>query len=239
VNEVVVAKSKKLKEKTATEQAGPPKPREQRGAEKQALAMWALLGAGGAAYGGKLKPQIEKAEREALRRAGLVESEKRERGALWLAVTDRGWDWAEQHLAAPLPDKSFGGALVLQAWLTRLQSFLRTRNIRLAELFDAQPGPTSVPNTTAAPDHAELRDRIRAAYFEVAGGFNRRALLSELRVKVGDVDRTTLDTVLKQMQREEEASLMQLDNRMDITDADRSAALHIGSEPRHILWISK
>jgi hypothetical protein len=41
------------------------------------------------------------------------------------------------------------------------------------------------------------------------------------------------------MQREEEASLMQLDNRVDITDADRGAALQIGSEPRHILWISK
>jgi hypothetical protein len=240
VSEAAVAKNEKLKNKDTESKAGPPKTREQRGAEKQALAMWALLGAGGAAYGGKLKPQIEKSEREALQRAGLIEAEKRERGALWLIVTDRGWAWAEQHLGDSLPDKSFGGAFVLQAWLTRLQVYLQKHGIRLAELFVAPPAPTSAaPDTTAPPDHAELREQIRAAYLEVAGGFNRRALLSELRAMLGDIDRTTLDTVLKQMQREEEASLMQLDNRMDITEADRSAALHIGSEPRHILWISK
>jgi hypothetical protein len=231
LSEAAVAKDKKLKEKKASEKAGP---------EKQALAMWALLGAGGAAYGGKLKPQIEKAEREALQRAGLVEVEKREHGALWVAVTYEGWDWAERHLAAPLPDKSYSGSFVLQACLTRLQGYLRTRGISLIELFDAQRGPSSPPPGIAlSPDHGELRERIRAAYIEVAGDFNRRALLSELRARLGDIDRTTLDTALKQMQREEEASLMQLDNRMDITDADRSAALKIGSEPRHILWISK
>jgi hypothetical protein len=32
---------------------------------------------------------------------------------------------------------------------------------------------------------------------------------------------------------------MQLDNRIEITDADRDAALEIGREPRHLLWISK
>ena len=50
----------------------PPKTREQRNAEKQALAMWALLGEGGSAFGGQLKPEIEKAEREALLSLGLV-----------------------------------------------------------------------------------------------------------------------------------------------------------------------
>ena len=32
---------------------------------------------------------------------------------------------------------------------------------------------------------------------------------------------------------------MQLDNKDEITDADRQAAIFIGLAPRHILWISQ
>ncbi len=58
-------------------------------------------------------------------------------------------------------------------------------------------------------------------------------------MRLPEIDRSELDTALKRMQREEEASLMQLDNRTDVTDADRGAALQIGNEPRHIIWISR
>jgi hypothetical protein len=81
--------------------------------------------------------------------------------------------------------------------------------------------------------------RIRAAYLDVTGGFNRRALLKDIRSRLPDIDRSTLDAALKRMQREEDASLMQLDNRIEVTDADHEATLQIGTEPRHILWISK
>jgi DNA-binding MarR family transcriptional regulator len=241
-----VAKEKKPKDKKAAPRevaaatTQPTKSREQRAAEKQALAMWALLGAGGEAYGGKLKPEIEKAEREALKRAGLIESEERERRAIWLSVTDKGWDWAEQHLAASLPDKTQSGAFVLRAWLTRLQEFLRVRKLRLAQFITAEPELAQTESDPApSPDHVELRELIRGAYLEIAGGFNRRALLRDLRAKLDVIERSSLDTALKRMQREEEASLMQLDNRLDITEEDRRAALQIGNEPRHILWITR
>jgi hypothetical protein len=241
-----VAKNKKSKDnnppKLKAVRAAKPsaKTQEQAAAEKQALAMWALLGVGGAAYGGRLNPEIAKTERAALVQMGLIESEKRERGALWLTATDRGWDWAEQHLADPLPDKTFGGAHVLRTWLERLQAFLRARDVRLAEVLATQPEPSPAkPDVAKALDHAELRERIRAAYLDVAGGFNRRALLSDLRARLPEIDRSVMDVALKRLQRDDEASLMQLDNRMDVTDADRGAALQIGNEPRHIIWISK
>jgi hypothetical protein len=243
MSEAVVSKKQKPKDKKSEESRAakqPPKSRERRDAERQALAMWALLGAGGAAYGGQLKPEIEKAERSVLEKMGLIEAEKRTRGAIWLTVTEKGWDWAENHLAASLPDKSFAGAFVLQAWLTHLQAFLRARKLRLAEFFTAQSElPPVAPDLAPPVDHAELRERIRATYLEIAGGFNRRALLRDLRVRLDGVERSSLDEALKRMQREEEASLMQLDNRLDVTDADRRAALQIGNEPRHILWITR
>ncbi|HEY0331646.1 MAG TPA: hypothetical protein VGC77_21415 [Rhodopseudomonas sp.] len=212
-----------------------PKTREQREAEKQTLAMWALLGAGGAGYGDKLKPEIEKAERAALVKAGLIEVAKRERGAIWLTVTDKGWDWAERHLADPLPEKNFGGAFVLQAWLKRLAGFLEAGDLRLADLL-AAPAPR--PGAGDAPaDPAALREKIREAYLAVAGGFNRRALLKDLRRQLPDIERSALDDALKLMQREQQAALMQLDNRIEVTDADRDAAIQIGNEPRHIVWI--
>ena len=63
--------------------------------------------------------------------------------------------------------------------------------------------------------------------------------MADLREKLADIDRAALDEALKRMQRDEEASLYQLDNQVDITDADRAAAIYFGSEPRHILWIER
>jgi hypothetical protein len=222
--------------KGATALKSPPKTREQRSAEKQALALWALLGVGGSAFGGKLKPEIEKPERDALLSLGLITVEKRQK-SFWLDVTDRGWDWAEQHLADALPDKTFGGALILRAWLTRLQGFMRARQIRLAEVLAPQTPPVEPGN--GEPPYPQLRERIRAAYLEITGGFNQRALLRDIHARLSDIGRSTLDAALKRMQREQEASLYQLDNRAEITDADRIAAIDVGSEPRHILWIER
>jgi hypothetical protein len=243
MSEAAVAKEKK---RTGQAEKGrsvptkhPPKTREQKSAEKQALAMWALLGAGGEAYGGKLKPEIEKAEREALLKLGLIQATKRERGAIWLSTTDEGWDWAEQHLNEPLPEKNFGGAFVLRAWLTRLSQFLQARGLRLSDFFLDQSAPS--PGTSVAPaqpEYAKLRARIRAAYQEVAGGFDRRLLLRDLRPRLADLDRGSVDSALMQMVRDGEASLMQLDYRPDVTDEDRAASLRIGNEPRHIIWIT-
>ena len=79
-----MAKKHKAKEKKATKPKrsdvvkASPMTREQRNAAKQALAMWALLGEGGEAFGGALKPAVEKAEREALEHGGLISVEKKE-----------------------------------------------------------------------------------------------------------------------------------------------------------------
>jgi hypothetical protein len=100
--------------------------------------------------------------------------------------------------------------------------------------------PLARPEVPKPIDYAALRERIREAYLDVTGGsFNTRALLSNIRERLPDVDRDALDGALKRMQRDDDASLMQLDNRAEITEGDRAAALHIGSEPRHILWITR
>jgi hypothetical protein len=215
-----------------------PKSAEQRNAEKQALAMWALLGAGGAGFGGKLKPEIGKAERAALLQAGLIESETRNR-AYWLTVTDKGWDWAERHLGDPLPEKNFGGAFVLQAWLTRLAAFLQARDLRLADVLATPAVAAPHPEPEPSPEPVDLRQQIRDAYLAVAGGFNRRALLKDLRAELPQVERSRLDQALEQMHFEDGTMLMTLDNPQEITPEVDAAQLTIRGEPMHLLWIAK
>jgi hypothetical protein len=216
--------------------------------EKQTLILWALLARENAAgFQNELKPEPEKADREALELAGLITCERQGRyRRVWIEVTDKGWAWAADHLDANLPTGSPAGSAILQAWLTRLKSYLRARNVPLAELLGPQRPRTvdtadiSAADTTPPSSYESLRARIRQAYLAVTGDqLNTRARLSQIRDKLKDIDRAELDEALKRMQREQQASLYPLDNQTEITEADQTAAIYFGGEPRHILWIER
>ncbi len=214
--------------------------------ELQTLILWALLTkAEGGSFQKDIRPEVTKKDREALVRAGLITSEKRGR-SLWLEVSEKGWTWAGDNLDANLPKRSNAGTVILQEWLTRLKAFIEARGFALADVL--APNPSSPPPNShpvdfrpqASGDYPTVRSRIRKAYLELTGGrFNRRALLKDIRDRLQDVERSVLDEALKRMQREQEASLYQIDNRIEITDADRDAAIYFGSEPRHLLWIER
>jgi hypothetical protein len=233
----------------------------------QTLTLWALLAnAGGASAVKNIKPAVRKPDREALVKAGLIAVEKRGRD-FWLKITDEGWTWATAHLDAGLPMDFPGGGAILGGWLTQLKTFIQAHGLVLADVLGPQPltksplksqskprltsrskpqpksQPESAPtssSTSASLGYPDLRQDIRKAYLQLTNGrFNTRAHLSDIRKKLRSIDRGTLDEALVRMQREQEASLYQLDNRIEITDADRAAAIYVGREPRHILWIER
>lgn len=212
----------------------------------QTLILWALLAkAEGGSFQKDIRPEVTKKDREALIKTGLISSEKRGR-SLWLEVTEKGWAWAADNLDASLPKRSNASSAILQEWLTRLKAFMEARGFALADVLAPSPPPAPPdPHPISvrprpAIDYPSVRSRIRQAYLELTGGrFNRRALLRDIRGKLQDVERSTLDQALKRMQREQEASLYQLDNRIEVTDSDRDAAIYFGSEPRHLLWIER
>jgi hypothetical protein len=213
--------------------------------ERRALIMWALLACeSAAAFQKELKPEPLKADREALDEAGLISSWKVGQ-KIWIEVTDKGWAWAGENLGHALPAQSTAGAEILRRWLVKLDAYLNAHGLALAEVLGPQ---TSAPGSGANGHHkapiespaGSLRNRIRAAYLEATGGrFNTRALLRDIRIRLADVERGTLDEALKAMQREDDAVLYPLDNRAEITDADRAAAIPFADEPRHILWIER
>jgi DNA-binding MarR family transcriptional regulator len=216
--------------------------------EKQTLILWALLARDNAAgFQSELKPEPDKADRDALEKAGLIKSKRRGRyRRIWIEVTEKGWARATDHLNDDLPTGSPAGSSILQAWLTRLKAYMQARNVPLAEILGPQRARKdsseviAIGDATPASGYDTLRSRIRQAYLAVTGGrINTRARLCDIREKLNDIDRAALDEALKRMQLERQASLYPLDNKTEITDADRNAAIYFGAEPRHILWIER
>jgi hypothetical protein len=207
----------------------------------QTLILWALLvREDGRGLQKDIKPEVKKPDREALVGAGLIIAPKQSRGYL-LEVTDKGWSWAAEHLEADLPERSTAANAILQAWLARLKAFMASRDIALADVLGAQEPaekPTA-PQPSARPDYEALRARIRQAYLEIGGALNTRVFLSDLREKVQDIDRASLDDTLCRMHLEEGMTLSGLNNPLEITEAIRHGALTFKGEPMYVLWISK
>ena len=210
--------------------------------EKLTLILWALLVRDAAAgFQNELKPEPEKADREALQNAGLIRFDKKGR-RYWLEVTDKGWAWAAEHLDADLPERSTAGSAILQAWLTRLKVFMANHDVVLADVLYPQRAaetPTMLPKREPI-DYGTLRGRIRNAYLAITGTkLNTRVLLSDLRERLKDIDRASLDEALGRMHLEDGTTLSGLNNPQEITPVIRDAALTFKGEPMYVLWITK
>jgi hypothetical protein len=203
--------------------------------ETQTLILWALLvRTGGGDLQKHIKPEVKKADRQALVSAGLIAVEKRGRG-YWLEVTDKGWSWAANHLDANLPKRSTAGSPILQAWLTRLKVFMVSRDLVLADVLGAQQQRRIAPI-----DYETLRACIRSAYFDIAGDkLNTRVFLSDLRGKLKDIDRASLNEALSRMHLEEGTTLSGLNNPQEITPVIRDGGLTFKGEPMYVLWITR
>ena len=166
-----------------------------------------------------LRPAVSGPDRDALVAAGLVSAERRGRD-LWLEATEKGWAWAQDHLDADLPERA-AAASVLQAWLTRLKTYLAAQNLTLAEFL--------------AP---RARLDLRAAYLQASGGaLNQRVRLSALRAACGRTDRTALDAALTAAHGRDGLHLSGSDNPPELTAEDHAAALDYKGERMHFVWI--
>jgi hypothetical protein len=199
---------------------------------KQALALWGMIFGDTQeqrepSYSG-LRKRLPKKERDQLVGAGLLETVKRGLSHHVLP-TDAAWAWAAEHYADPLSESKLG-AEVLERVLRRLGPFLAGHSTALAEF--AQRAASGGPKATA-----RLDERIKAICLDLAGGTRRRVRLLALRERLADVPRPDLDVTLLEMQRAGRLVLYPIDDPLDITPADESAALRIGGNPRHILYL--
>lgn len=98
--------------------------------------------------------------------------------------------------------------------------------------------------TGEAPKGAEpvtVESRIVAAIetlpLKLNTTFSRWVSLVNLRAELADIDRARLDAALKDLFRARRVRIVPEDNRKAMTDADHSAAIVIGDEPKHFVQI--
>ncbi|MEU8038375.1 hypothetical protein [Streptosporangium sp. NPDC049078] len=87
---------------------------------------------------------------------------------------------------------------------------------------------------SAAPD---VEQRIRAAYRELATKPDAWVSLTKLRPLLGEVPRATVDETLIRMNRMKDVNIVPESNQKMLSKQDREAAVTIGEQEKHLLWI--
>ncbi|MYW90579.1 hypothetical protein G3I59_08090 [Amycolatopsis rubida] len=157
-----------------------------------------------------------------------VSSEKSGR-AFVHRLTDPGWDWCEEELAALTPPEPVRSTLTVVAYLALhgFFEYLRLHNVSLRAVFAGSDAPQAV----------DLEELIRTAYRKLAHEPRDWVGLADLRPLLGGVATAEVDAVLKQLSRTGQAHLVPESNRKALTPADREAAVRIGGEDNHLLSI--
>lgn len=211
---------------------------------KQNLVLWQLLITGAEPAISKVKPELTIQERKTLVDHGLIELVPRKRSK-HIVLTDKAWAWASEQKLAALsrsPDPA-----LLQMLIQKVQAYLQTNDISLAE-FLAPPEAVASDTTTTeeAPKGnsaltaltTTLNEQIQAAYYKITQGqWNVRVRLADLRKHLAHSSQEAIDAALRQMQLEGQSVLMPLDDPKGIEAEDEAAAVNIGGDRRHIVYL--
>jgi hypothetical protein len=141
-------------------------------------------------------------------------------------LTDAGWRWCAEEFTAEPPARATSYVRALYGVLRHVRAHLDHAGVPLAEVFGAKAEPADVPS------------RIRAVYAELAGGPEDWVSLTDVRARLADLPRETVDAALIELQHTSSAYIMPNENRKTLTAADRAAAIRIGDKDRHMLAIA-
>ncbi|WP_328709400.1 hypothetical protein [Microbispora hainanensis] len=113
-----------------------------------------------------------------------------------------------------------------------------TTETSISETPTAQPPivetpPASVP----ALSSEDIETLIRKAYAQLADMPNTWVSLTQLRPLLGDAPRDKVDATLVEMTRRPDVRFVPWENQKTLTQADRDAAVVIGDQPKHRIWI--
>ncbi|MEV4371009.1 hypothetical protein AB0J71_28345 [Nonomuraea sp. NPDC049637] len=161
----------------------------------------------------------------------LVESHRPRGGRAFVHVlTDSGWArLAEDLRAGAIPPQTGSSGAIARALLEWLPRFMRRTDQRLSEIF--QPEPDVPP--------AGLESQIRAAYAELAAAPGSWVSLAPLRRLLPAAPKQEVDEALVVMERLPDVNLVPESNQKTLTPEDREAAVIIGGQDKHLLWIGE
>ncbi|MET8121919.1 hypothetical protein [Micromonospora sp. NPDC005189] len=175
---------------------------------------------------------------------GLVETDKSHRPFAH-ELTDEGWRVVRQlHTAAP-PKQAGSATRSLFTVLSNLHRSLDRLRVSHGEFFkqtDAAAPPASEPGqeapaTAPAAADVDVEGLVRAAYRDLATAPGAWVGLADVRDRLADTDRASLDAVLRAMVGREDVRIIPVANTKSLTPRDRAAAVRIGNEDNHALAI--
>ena len=205
----------------------------------------------------KTTPPISVKQRKELVDADLITLEKRGRST-HIRPTDKAWTWALDHLDQPVPRALKLNAHALEGLLKGVKAHLTATHLSLADLLrpaearqktapdpekEAEKEALPIPeNQNFLPSMAEtpLEERIRTAYYELTGGtWQVRVRIADLHRSLEDVPMEHLARTLRRMQLQENTALVlyPCDDPREIGPEDAAAAVDIGGEKNHILYM--
>ncbi|WP_329087407.1 hypothetical protein [Streptosporangium sp. NBC_01469] len=178
----------------------------------------------------------------------------------WACLTD------ELRAGIVVPERSGSAGIALRAVLSGVQGFMERTDHSLADVFAENPDPApaassddpaSTPaaspddsaSTTSSDDSApssvappvsvapDVEERIRAAYRELAAKPGAWVSLTKVRPLLGEVARATVDEALVRMNRMPDVNIVPESNQKTLSREDRDAAVTIGAQEKHLLWI--
>ncbi|MYR08791.1 MarR family transcriptional regulator [Gordonia sp. SID5947] len=188
-----------------------------------------------------LAPELTRQSRQKLNDLGLIESAKGARNSYVHSLTDRGWAWCARELDQPPPKGAQPPIRALYAVMAGIGRHLAADDLRLHEVFrpaSADPAPeTATADTAPVAAGDDIEGRIRDVYTHTAGGPGAWVPLTALRLRLSDVATAELDDALVRLQRRPGVSLIPQEDQLLLTDADRSAAVRVGSQLCHLFAI--
>ncbi|MFE9192871.1 hypothetical protein ACFYL6_25050 [Micromonospora sp. NPDC007208] len=182
---------------------------------------------------------------------GLVDTDRTHRPFAH-ELTEEGWRVARQlHTVAP-PKQGGSTTRSLFVVLSNLHRSLDRLRVSHGDFFkqtgatapaaseSQQQAPAATPAAPApaAPvSAAEVEALVRSAYRDLATAPGAWVGLADVRDRLADTDRASLDAALRTMVGREDVRIIPVANTKSLTARDRAAAVRIGNEDNHALAI--
>lgn len=181
--------------------------------------------------------------REQLAKLGLITVAARKR-RIYLELTEPGFTWCAEQLAAEPPARMGHGGVAAYALLGAIRRHLDRTGTSLTAFVarDEQPSqaaalvPEPVPVVAAPVDAQEL---IRKAYQRLATRPGDWVKLSKLRPLLGGIDRAAIDQALVALYPARDVSIEPQSDQKTLSDEDWAAAVYIGNEAKHVIAIGQ
>ncbi|MEV1075702.1 hypothetical protein [Micromonospora parva] len=177
---------------------------------------------------------------------GLVDTDRTHRPFAH-ELTDEGWRVARQlHTTAP-PKQGGSTTRSLFVVLSNLHRSLDRLRVSHGDFFKQTGAPAlaasepqheaPAPAAVTPVPAAEVEALVRSAYRDLATAPGAWVGLADVRDRLADTDRATLDAALRAMVGREDVRIIPVANTKSLTARDRAAAVRIGNEDNHALAI--